>query len=140
VVALDGSTASDHAARFLAGLPLPPTLGVRLVGVVEPPPLPRTAPKAAMALLHDAVTTVTNDRRRLLGAALDRVAKSFRGRVTQELPVGSPAEILERISAEVELIVLGARGVGAMKRLLLGSISERVLRHATCPVLIVHGP
>jgi nucleotide-binding universal stress UspA family protein len=139
-VGLDGSASSDHAARFLADLPLPSTLGVRLVGVVEPPPLPRTAPKAAMAWLREAVTTVTNDRRRILGAALERVAKGFRGQVTQELPVGSPAEILERVSSEVELIVLGARGVGAMKRLLLGSISERVLRHAACPVLIVHGP
>jgi len=139
-VALDGSAASDHAAGFLAGLPLPSTLAIRLVGVVEPPPLPRTAPKAAMAWLREAVATVTNDRRRILAAALDRVSKRFPVHATQELPVGSPTETLERLSSEVDLIVLGARGLGTMKRLLLGSISERVLRHAACPVLIVHGP
>jgi nucleotide-binding universal stress UspA family protein len=139
-VALDGSAASDHAARFVTGLLLPSTLRVRLVGVVEPPRLPRTAPKAAMAWLQEAATTVTNDRRRVLGAALDSVAKRFSGHTTQELPVGAPAEVLERMSSEVDLIVLGARGLGAMKRLLLGSVSERVLRHAACPVLIVHAP
>jgi nucleotide-binding universal stress UspA family protein len=139
-VALDGSAASDHAARFFANLALPPTLAVRLVGVVEPPPVPRTAPKAVMAALHDAIMAVTNDRRRVLSAALDRVAKHFSERATQELPIGLPAETLERMSSEVDLIVLGARGLGSVKRLVLGSVSERVLRHAACPVLIVHGP
>jgi nucleotide-binding universal stress UspA family protein len=139
-VALDGSAASDHAARFFAALPPPATLAVRLVGVVEPPPVPRTAPRAVIAALQDAITAVTNDRRGVLSAALDRVAKQFAGPVTQELPVGHPAETLERMSSEVDLIVLGARGLGPVKRLMLGSVSERVLRHAACPVLIVHGP
>ncbi|MCI0346454.1 MAG: universal stress protein, partial [Chloroflexi bacterium] len=34
-------------------------------------------------------------------------------------------------------IVVGARGLGALKRITLGSVSETVLRHATCPVLVV---
>lgn len=139
-VALDGSAASDHAARFFAALPLPATLAVRLVGVVEPPPVPRTAPTAVIASLQHAIAEVTYDRRRVLAAALDRVAKHFPGQPTQELPVGVPAETLERLSSEVDLIVLGARGLGPVKRLVLGSVSERVLRHAACPVLIVHGP
>ena len=77
------------------------------------------------------------ERRRALDAALESAAKSFDTAV-RELPLGSPAEILERLSTEVGLIVLGARGLGALKRLLLGSVSERLLRHAACPVLIVH--
>jgi nucleotide-binding universal stress UspA family protein len=139
-VALDGSAASDHAARFLAALPLPATVSVRLVGVVEPPPMPRTAPRAARAWLHDAVKSVTDDRRRVLDEALARAAKRFPAHAGHELPVGAPAETLERLSSEVDLVVLGARGLGAMKRVLLGSVSERVLRHAGCSVLIVHAP
>ena len=139
-VAVDGSPASDHAARFLAQFPLPATLAMRLVGVVEPPPVPRTVSKTVIAALQDAITSITNDRRRVLAMALDRVAKQFPARVTQELPVGLPAETLEYVSSEVDLMVLGARGLGPVKRLLLGSVSERVLRHASCPVLIVHEP
>jgi len=40
---------------------------------------------------------------------------------------------------DAALIVVGARGLGGMTRLLLGSVSEKVLRYARCPVLIVKG-
>jgi nucleotide-binding universal stress UspA family protein len=59
--------------------------------------------------------------------------------VTKTTPTGNPAdEILATAGAfDADLIVVGARGMGGMARLLLGSVSERVLRHARCPVLIV---
>jgi nucleotide-binding universal stress UspA family protein len=136
-VALDGSEGALEAARFFARFPLPASLVVRLVGVVEPPPMPRTAPAAARSMLRGAVALITEDRRRALEAALEEAARRFVA-PTHELPVGPPAEALERLSAEVDLVVVGARGLGALKRLLLGSVSERVLRHAACPVLIVH--
>ena len=55
---------------------------------------------------------------------------------------GHPAAEIVR-QAEVggsDLIVIGARGLGRMKRLLLGSVSEAVLRHAACSVLVVPVP
>lgn len=136
-IAVDGSENGREAARFLARFPLPASVGVRLVGVVEPPPMPRTAPASARAMLQEAVAFVVGERRRALDAALEAAEKSFET-PARELPLGAPAETLERLSTEVDLIVLGARGLGAVRRLLLGSVSERVLRHAACPVLIVH--
>jgi nucleotide-binding universal stress UspA family protein len=136
-VAVDGSESAREAARFLSRFPLPSSVSVHLVGVVEPPPVPRTAPAAARTMLQEAVAVVVGERRRALDAALDAAAKSFEAPV-RKLPLGSPAETLERLSSDVDLIVLGARGLGVVKRLLLGSVSERVLRHAACPVLIVH--
>ena len=38
------------------------------------------------------------------------------------------------------LIVMGAHGFGAVKRFLFGSVSEFVLRHAKCPVIVVRNP
>jgi nucleotide-binding universal stress UspA family protein len=47
-------------------------------------------------------------------------------------------EVAEEIGAD--LIVLGARGATGLKRLLLGSTAEEVLRHAHCPVLVTRWP
>jgi nucleotide-binding universal stress UspA family protein len=41
------------------------------------------------------------------------------------------------VKNDASLVVVGARGVGTLQRLLLGSVSESVLRHADRPVLIV---
>ena len=49
---------------------------------------------------------------------------------------GSPAEKLIEASGRADLIVLGSRGHGGFAGLLLGSVSEQVVRHSACPVLI----
>ena len=51
---------------------------------------------------------------------------------------GYPAETVLQVAKELEadLIVLGSRGLGRFQSLLLGSVSDRVVHHAHCPVLI----
>ena len=53
--------------------------------------------------------------------------------------VGQPAEVIVRIAEDdgYDLIVLGSRGMTALKSFLLGSVSDKVCHHAHCPVLIV---
>src|SRR5262249_47027186 len=50
---------------------------------------------------------------------------------------GEPADALLERGADVDLIVVGRRGLGGFKTLLLGSVSQQVVQHATCPVVIV---
>lgn len=53
--------------------------------------------------------------------------------------VSIPAEIVEYAKANaIDLIVTGTHGRGAVKHLLMGSVAERVVRTAGCPVLTVH--
>jgi nucleotide-binding universal stress UspA family protein len=53
---------------------------------------------------------------------------------------GHPADVLLAQAADAEFIVVGRRGLGGFKSLLLGSVSQQVVQHATCPVVVVQQP
>ena len=59
---------------------------------------------------------------------------------TFEAVAGRPATELARRSADLDLLVVGSRAHGPVRRLLLGSTSTRLVREAQCPVLIVPRP
>ena len=50
---------------------------------------------------------------------------------------GYPGEELTKASDDADLVVVGARGMSAIGRLLLGSVSSEVLHHARCPVAVI---
>ena len=50
---------------------------------------------------------------------------------------GRPARASSRSSRDAELIVVGRRGFGTVKSIVLGSVSSYVIQHATCPVLVI---
>ena len=53
--------------------------------------------------------------------------------------LGKPAEEIMKVASKQhgDLIVMGAKGLGAIARFLLGSVSTRVVQHANCSVLVV---
>lgn len=88
------------------------------------------------------MAALESERRAALQAELAAAAESVRARLSSvEIAVitGMPADMIvqdiER--GAVDLVVLGARGIGGIERLLLGGVSETVLNHAACSVLIV---
>ena len=50
---------------------------------------------------------------------------------------GFPVEELLATSQEADLLVVGSRGAGGFARLLIGSVSNQVVQHATCPVVVI---
>jgi nucleotide-binding universal stress UspA family protein len=77
-------------------------------------------------------------------AVLDdvREAAAARGLETETvMRWGFPADEICALAEErnAELIVIGPHGWGQARRLLFGSVSDSVLRHAPCPVLVVRG-
>jgi len=53
--------------------------------------------------------------------------------------LGKPAEVIMKVASKhhADLIVMGAKGLGAIARFLLGSVSTRVVQHSPCSVLVV---
>lgn len=74
---------------------------------------------------------------------LDAHAESIRsggGKTDQTyLGTGRPDDEIVKFAEEIGagMIVIGSRGLGGVRRALLGSVSESVVRHAHCPVLVV---
>lgn len=139
-IALDGSQSAWEALDFFAALPWPEDVEVRLVSVVEPLRYP--AADLISPPLIDLMKEYEDERRadleRVLEAASARLRRHLRNVSTTTL-VGpaAPSILSEAAKQPSDLIVVGARGLGTVKRLLLGSVSESVLRQASCPVLIV---
>jgi nucleotide-binding universal stress UspA family protein len=82
---------------------------------------------------------LTEANRKLLDAEVEQV-EAAGGRVVQaHLSMGSPDVEIVRLAEEIGagLIVIGSRGRGGIKRALMGSVSDSVVRHAHCPVLVV---
>ena len=67
-------------------------------------------------------------------AALEGLKVPVETVVRQGVPANEILQAAEELHAD--LIVMGSRGWGQLKAMLLGSVSEHVLHHATCPVLI----
>ncbi len=61
-------------------------------------------------------------------------------KLTPKTKEGSPADvILKTINEEnIDLVVMGTSGKTGLDRFLLGSVAEKVVKSATCPVLVVH--
>lgn len=141
ILATDGSDGSLHAARVLGGLVLGlPEAQVTVLYVAH---IPRS-----FNLTDEFGNKVTPEVpmdvmiRRSAEPILKRTLSALGlpdERVHFEVQVGEPAEEivdLARLEA-YELIVMGSRGLSPVKELLLGSVSNRVLHTAPCPVLVV---
>lgn len=102
--------------------------------------VPMASGAGALAWLPAAV-----DRDQVLfdvRSGLDRaVAEALEGRsgieVRRHALDGNPAELMAEFSTAVDLVVVGSRGRGGFSGLLLGSTSQAVLSHASCPVMVV---
>ena len=82
---------------------------------------------------EDALSTLSRYGDRLRGLGIE---------VTEAVREGYPASVIEEEACrqKADLIVIGCRGLSGLKHLLLGSIAERVVQRAPCPVLTVKTP
>ena len=98
-------------------------------------PLPEGAVIAGAPAIADILAKLTTDLATEKATALGRGAP-----MVDTLAVeGNPATEIVRIAKEREcdLIVIGSHGRGGLSRMILGSVADRVMRTAHCPVMVV---
>ena len=129
VLAVDGSPASDKAVRFL-------------LRNLQPQPDGPDREPVSVIVVH-VMPFLKYPEVREAGQAVvrryaDKIAKA--GFQIREAPqLGKPAEQILKVAKQhkADLIMTGAKGLGAIGRVLLGSVSTRVVQHARCSVLVV---
>jgi nucleotide-binding universal stress UspA family protein len=84
--------------------------------------------RSANETLRDQLAQRANDVIRSLGSGLD---------ARDRLLIGDAARELAGLSRELDLLVLGSRGHGAVRTVLLGSVARAVVRTSRCPVVVV---
>jgi nucleotide-binding universal stress UspA family protein len=122
-------------------LPLGRETVVRLLGVVTQPVIP-LGPELAAVPWPATMDAYIDEQKAALDDVLKRAEVSLgtqMGRVERSIVVGQPAAAIVAAAEErrTDLVVVGARGLGLLGRLVLGSVSDRVVHHAPCPVLVV---
>ena len=141
LLAVDGSDQSYDAVR--APSQMTPADALILLHAVDvpAPAYPLIVPEVARDLYTTQERAMRDEGERVLKTAMSLLPLNP-GPVSKFIEVGKPVEVILSIAERerIDLIVLGARGVGALRELMLGSVSHRVVTHAPCSVLVVGAP
>jgi nucleotide-binding universal stress UspA family protein len=131
-VGFDGEPQAQGALTFAEELAQAAGARVRVLAVARP----AIAPDPWIGLTVDWTEQAAADRaraQRLVDQAVGGLDVPGGG----EVLVGQPAAELAAASSGADLLVLGSRGFGPVRRLLLGSTSSRLIRDAACPVVVL---
>jgi nucleotide-binding universal stress UspA family protein len=136
-VGVDGSTGSHRALEW----------AVREAGIRKAPLTVVTVQQAVVGFFGTTVVYPGDDelteiaRKTALTETeevLDQVADDSRpASVAVQAVLGVPAEELLKAAVDGDMIVVGSRGAGGFKKLLLGSVSSHAVHHGHCPVVVI---
>jgi nucleotide-binding universal stress UspA family protein len=134
VVGVDGSEPSEAALRWAIADGAARKAVVQVVHAWEPPLIYGPVAGASgsdMGATESRAHRLVDDMLERLGDAVDSVE------IERTVVPGGAATSLLDAAEGADLVVVGRRGLGGFGRLLLGSVSERMARHALCPVVVV---
>ena len=149
LLATDGSPEAELASRTAADVAEKTGSDLHVVHVfdiapVGPPLYPGAADVEGIEqgepLLEEGLVRASEQRARgTLEAAVEKVRSAGADVAQAHLREGRAAPEIVALAEDIEarLIVIGSRGRGGIRRALMGSVSDLVVRHAHCPVLVV---
>jgi nucleotide-binding universal stress UspA family protein len=138
VVGVDGSEPSRRALRFAAEDARRRGARLRVIAAYDTASdafmVGYGAPQVWMDSRHDSVQKMADE---LVAEVVGEKGPDLD--VTVEVRPGPAAAGLVTRSADADLLVVGSRGLGGFRGLVLGSVSQQCVLHARCPVTVVHG-
>ncbi|GAA1771611.1 universal stress protein [Kocuria aegyptia] len=132
VVGVDGSPQSVEALRWAARMAPSLGAGIRAVAAWEYPP----EYAGYVPLGSDNFDEIT--RKRVDDAVREAFGDDVPAGLSTAVEFGHPSKVLVRESEDATMLVVGRRGHGGFRGLLLGSVSSACVSHAKCPVLVIH--
>lgn len=131
-VGYDGSPEAALALEAATDLARENGAELRVITIVTPPAIPPVGTtysigEAELGLLEEAA-------QQRLQEAIDRVGPGIS--VDGVCRMGGPLAALEEEAESLDLLVVGSRGYGPVRRALLGSVSQALMRSVACPMLV----
>lgn len=139
LVPVDGSEKSALAALHAAELASKLGSELFLFHVVPSlPPYIDTAPDRLSRVQQAIMDELNKQGLNVLSKVKDDLA-AYGLKIHTDIAVGHPGDQIIKKAKEIncELVVMGSRGLGEIKGILMGSVSNRVTKHAGCPVMVV---
>lgn len=151
VVGFDGSDSAVRALRWATAEAVLRDEKLTIVHVIDTPPwniLALGGPVAALpddpgSRQRDGAQQIIDEALRVVEDEALRVVEEEAGparpHVDTHVFFAAPVPVLAQLSKEARLVVVGCRGRGMLRRLLLGSVSSGLIHHARCPVAVIPG-
>jgi nucleotide-binding universal stress UspA family protein len=137
VVGVDGSDSSRKALRWAYDEAAHHSASIIAVSTWHPPALPMTPPYGSLPPDGYAEQPRQDALDLLERFVSDLDVREPAVAVSTAVEEGNPAEVLIERSKDADLVVVGSRGHGGFKGMLLGSVSQHLVAHAECPVVVV---
>lgn len=139
LVATDFTQCADVALSYAADLASKLDATLHLVHAVSIPAV--GIPEVGVAYASITMESTVKEAQ----SALDARAEQYRPRVSMapvRIEIGDPRDAIDSVAELIaaDLIVMGTHGRRGVRRLLLGSVAESVVRSAPCPVLTIRPP
>lgn len=144
IIAIDDSVHSDHAVTWYLRNLHRDDNHIILLHVADPHLQPIYAARG-MAIPREEFEMMVNDFKEKVNEIrkkyMDKLHKAHITKVRFLHKNGSPGPIICQAAADehCQLVVVGTRGLGTVRRTILGSVSDYILHHSTVPVAICRG-
>ena len=143
LLAIDGSPCSDRAVEEVARRPWPEGSSLKVLTALEPPMPPTPETWAVPASYFEEIEMALRKQgQNIIERALQKLKANKSLSLSSIIVLGSPRPVIldEAESWGADLIAVGSHGYSAVKRFLLGSVSQAVVSHAKCSVEVVRCP